>query len=59
MDQTPSKYVQSSRYTMEKSARKSAAIAGSGGSAKNFSLSANPKHYSHEEETQKIINKII
>ena len=30
MDQTPSKYIQSSRYTMEKSASKSVAIAGSG-----------------------------
>ena len=29
MDQTPSKHIQSSRYTMEKSARKSVAIAGS------------------------------
>ena len=30
MDQTPSKYTQSSRYTMEKSASKSVAITGSG-----------------------------
>lgn len=94
MDQTPSKYIQSSRYTMEKSGQNSVAIAGSddkraitatfiidlkgtflpmqliyGGKTnrsipsvkfpKGFSLSANPKHYSNEEETKKIILDII
>ena len=94
MDQTPLKYIQSSRYTMKKSASNSVATAGSGDKraitatyiidlAKNFdpmlliygdktdrnllkidfpkgfSLSANPKHYNNEKETQKIINEII
>ena len=94
MDQTHSKYIHSSRYTMEKSAIKFVAIAGFGDKraitatftislagnffpmqlnyevkidrslpkvdfTKGFSLSANPRHYSNEKETQKIINEII
>ena len=87
IDQTPLKYIQSSRCTVEKSTSKSVAIAASGEKRaitatfiidlagnfllmqliyggktdrrlpkvdfpKGFSLSANPKHYSNEKETQ-------
>ena len=94
LDQTPSKYFSTNRFTMAAKGSTTVALAGSedkrtitatfteslagdflgmqliyGGKTersipnvnfpKNFSLSANPKHYSSEEESMKVIDEII